>query len=81
MAYTFQINGVAIPIQTARLELRQKGIGYLSTQRRYNIGSSTVTHIMNRFQEIGIPLDDLKVMPPKKVEETFYPPECKYRSF
>ncbi len=62
------------------IELRQKGISYLTTQRRYNIGSSTVTHIMNRFQEIGIPLDDLKVMPPKKVEETFYPPENLRRS-
>lgn len=57
------------------IELRQSGIGYRTTKKRYNIGNSTVTLIMNRFQELGIPLDKLKAMPPKKVEEAFYPPE------
>jgi len=62
------------------IELRLQGIGYLTTQRRFNIGSSTVTLIMNRFKEIGIPLDDLKAMSPKDVEAAFYPPENLRRS-
>ncbi len=57
------------------IELRQSGIGYRTTKKRYNIGNSTVTLIMNRFHELGISLEELKAMPPKKVEETFYPPE------
>ena len=57
------------------IELRQSGIGYRTTKKRYNIGNSTVTLIMNRFHELGLSLEELKAMPPKKVEEAFYPPE------
>lgn len=57
------------------IELRQNGVGYRTTQKRYDIGSSTVTLIMKRFQDIGLSLDDLKSMDPKKVEDAFYPPE------
>ena len=49
------------------IELRQSGIGYRTTKKRYNIGNSTVTLIMNRFHELGISLEELKAMPPKKV--------------
>lgn len=57
------------------IELRQSGVGYRTTKKRYNIGNSTVTLIMNRFHELGLSLEELKAMPPKKVEEAFYPPE------
>lgn len=57
------------------IELRQSDIGYRTTKKRYNIGNSTVTLIMNRFHELGLSLEELKAMPPKKVEEAFYPPE------
>ena len=50
------------------IELRQSGIGYRTTKKRYNIGNSTVTLIMNRFHELGLSLEELKAMPPKKVE-------------
>lgn len=55
------------------IELRQSGVGYRTTKKRYNIGNSTVTLIMNRFHELGLSLEELKAMPPKKVEEAFYP--------
>ena len=57
------------------IELRLSGIGYRTTKARYGIGNSTVTHIMNRFKETGLTLDDLKTMEPTKVEALFYPPE------
>ena len=34
------------------IELRSQKIGYATTQRRYRIGSSTVTLIMKRFREL-----------------------------
>lgn len=57
------------------IELRQGGVGYRTTQKRYNIGNSTITLIMNRFKELGLTLDELKAMEPKAVERAFYPPE------
>ena len=57
------------------IELRMQKVGYATTQKRYGIGSSTVTLIMKRFKELGISLEELKVMPPKEVEAAFYPPE------
>ena len=57
------------------IELRQSGVGYRTTKKRYNLGNSTVTLIMNRFHELGISLVELKAIPPKKPEETFYPSE------
>jgi len=41
----------------------------------YNIGSGTVACIMNRYKKLLDFLKKLTTMPPKKVEETFYPPE------
>ena len=57
------------------IELRQSGIGYRTTKKQHNIGNSPLVLIMNRFHELGLSLEELKVMPPKKVEESFYPPE------
>ena len=57
------------------ITLRLNGESYDKTQKRYGVGSSTVTLIMNRFKESGLSLDDLKAMGPKKVEELFYPPD------
>lgn len=57
------------------IESRQSGIGYRAVRKRYGIGSSTITLIMNRFEEIGLPLNNLISMEPQKVEEAFYPPD------
>lgn len=48
------------------IELRSQKIGYATTQRRYRIGSSTVTLIMKRFRELGKTLEELKAMDPKE---------------
>lgn len=57
------------------IELRLDGIGYRTTGKRYGIGNSTITLIMNRFQKLGFTVEELKAMEPKKVEQSFYPPE------
>ena len=57
------------------VELRLQKQSYTTVQKRYSIGSSTVTLIMKRFKELGLSLDDLKRMEPVKVEKAFYPPE------
>ena len=57
------------------IELRQRGCSYEVIQKRYLIGSSTLQLIMKRYGEIDIPLHDLKVMEPSKVEVMFYPPQ------
>ena len=55
--------------------MRLNNISYDIVQKRYGIGSSTVTLIMKRFEESGLSLDDLKSMEPKKVQQLFYPTE------
>jgi transposase len=55
--------------------MRHNNIRYDIVQKRYGIGSSTVTLIMKRFESSGLSLDDLKSMEPKKVQQLFYPPE------
>jgi len=57
------------------ISLREDGVGYRTVQSRYHIGSGTVTLIMERYKKLDIPLKELIAMPPKVVEETFYPPE------
>ena len=54
------------------VELRLQKQSYTTVQKRYSIGSSTVTLIMKRFKELGLSLDDLKRMEPVKVEKAFY---------
>ena len=46
------------------IELRQQSVGYATTQKRYGIGSSTVTLIMKRFKELGLTLEELRVNTP-----------------
>lgn len=57
------------------ITLRLDSESYSTVQKRYSIGSSTVTLIMNRFKESGLSLDNLKRMEPKRVESLFYPEE------
>jgi len=59
----------------AVIELRQNGVGYRTIRRRYDLGNSAVTLIMERFQQGGLTLDELKAMKPADVEKLFYPPE------
>ena len=54
------------------IELRLLGESYDVTQKRFGIGSSTVTLIMKRFKALELSLDDLKQMDPSKVEEFFF---------
>ncbi len=44
------------------IELRENGIGFREVQRRYRIGGSTAELIMDRYESIGIPLEDLKAI-------------------
>ena len=48
------------------IELRQEGINYRTISSRYNIGSSTITLIMERFRNLGFTLDELRVMNPEE---------------
>ena len=57
------------------IELRLQKQSYDIVQKRFSIGSSTVTLIMKRFKEMGLSIDDLKQMEPRKLEAAFYPPE------
>lgn len=65
---------VTLPIIDV-VELRLQKQSYTTVQKRYSIGSSTVTLIMKRFKELGLSLDGLKRMEPVKVEKAFYPSE------
>jgi len=57
------------------IQMRLVGCSYDIIERRYKIGSSTVTLIMQRFKACGQTYEQLKAMNPKNVEELFYPPE------
>ena len=57
------------------IELRLQKQTYDIVQKRFGIGSSTVTLIMKRFKEMGLSIDDLKQLEPRNVERAFYPPE------
>ena len=56
------------------IQMRLVDCSYEIVQRRHNIGSGTVTLIMNRFQESGLSYDQLKSMDPIRVQEVIYPP-------
>ena len=62
------------------VELRSQGISYTTTQKRFGVGSSTVTLIMKRYRELGLTLESLRQMEPKEVEKAFYPPDNLKRS-
>ena len=53
------------------IELRSNQISYDKVQKRYRIGRSGITLIMNRFKESGLALDDLKHMSPEKSRNSF----------
>ena len=36
------------------VELRSQGVSYTTTQKRYGVGSSTVTLIIKRCRELGL---------------------------
>ena len=55
------------------IELRRDSISYDNVQKRYHIGRSGITLIMNRYKDSGLSLEDLKQMTPKKVVDLFYP--------
>lgn len=55
------------------IEFRLEGRSYEVVQKRYSVGSGTVTKMMDRYKEIGLSLEDLRRMEPKNVEDLFYP--------
>ena len=57
------------------IEMRLRGISYDDCRRRYGVGNSTITLIMDRYKTHGISLDDLKKLSATDVESAFYPPD------
>ena len=57
------------------LEMREKCFSYRDIRSRYGIGQGTVKLILDRANELGLPLADIRQMEPEKVETAFYPPE------
>ncbi len=57
------------------IDMRQHNISFDDCRSRYGIGSSTITLIMHRFDELGKDLETLKQMSPDEVELLFYPPQ------
>ena len=55
------------------IELRTDQKSYDIVQKRYRIGRSGISLIMNRFKDSGLSLDDLKQMSPGKVVDLIYP--------
>ena len=55
------------------IELRLNDISYDNVRKRYHIGRSGITLIMNRYRDSGLSLEDLKQMTPEKVVDLFYP--------
>ena len=57
------------------LEMREKHFSYRDIRSRYGIGQGTAKLILDRANELGLPLADIRHMEPEKVETAFYPPE------
>lgn len=57
------------------IEMRLRGISYDDCRRRYGVGNSTITLIMDRYKAHGVSLDDLKKLSATDVESAFYPPD------
>ena len=55
------------------IELRADQQSYDTVQKRYRIGRSGISLIMNRFKDSGLSLEDLKQMSPGKVVDLIYP--------
>lgn len=57
------------------LQMRQNECTFSVIEDRYHIGSGTVQRILNRFDSLGLTLDELKSRTPSEVEKLIYPPE------
>ena len=57
------------------IELRLSKVSYDAVQKRYKIGRSGIALIMNRYNDSGLSLDDLRQMPASKVVDLIYPKE------
>ena len=55
------------------IQMRLKGCQTRSVMDRYKIGSGTLNLIMSRYHANGIPIEELRMMAPKEVENLFYP--------
>ena len=55
------------------IQMRLNGCPTRSVMDRYQIGSGTLSLIMERYHAGGIPIEELQIMPPKEVELLFYP--------
>ena len=55
------------------IQMRLNGCQTRSVMDRYKIGSGTLNLIMSRYDASGIPIEELRMMAPKEVEELFYP--------
>ena len=55
------------------IQMRLNGCQTRSVMDRYKIGSGTLNLIMSRYHANGIPIEELRMMAPKEVENLFYP--------
>lgn len=56
------------------IKCRMNKIPFSDIQRRYKLGASAASLIMNRFEKAGKSYQELSQMTPSQVEELFYPP-------
>ena len=57
------------------LQMRSNNFTYRDIRARYGLGQGTVKLILDRWNELGLPLGDILQMEPQKVEDSFYPPD------
>lgn len=57
------------------IRMRRSGFSVDDVRRRYGIGSSGVSLIMERFKESLIPFEEFEKLEPDKVEDIIYPKE------
>ncbi|MGN8921443.1 hypothetical protein ACTNB0_10220 [Lachnospiraceae bacterium HCP28S3_F9] len=55
------------------IQMRLNGCQTRSVMDCYKIGSGTLNLIMSRYNAGDIPIEELRMMPPKEVESLFYP--------
>ena len=56
------------------ITMRKNECSFSVIESRYRIGSGTVQRVLERFENSGFTLEELKVMEPARVEELIYPP-------
>lgn len=56
------------------LQMRENKCTYDVIRKRYHLGNSTVTLLLNRFKDLDRSLIELKQMDPLEVERLFFPP-------